>query len=132
MAGISIRAARHRLRNCEPSYLLSGSRGGRPQAYYMACVLEYFPEIEVAEPIAESKDDCKNMQNLDNIKSMVRKSPYKGIMKEIAIELNISRIAVYNQIYVNNNLRTKELFLKKAKQRKAKYDKVASDLASVN
>lgn len=72
------------------------------------------------------------MQNLDNIKSMVRKSPYKGIMKEIAIELNISRIAVYNQIYVNNNLRTKELFLKKAKQRKAKFDKVSSDLASVN
>lgn len=59
------------------------------------------------------------MKNKNHIKGKLSKAPYRGILTEIAREEDVTPNAVWNAVYIHNNLRIIGIVVQKMKERKS-------------
>lgn len=70
------------------------------------------------------------MENKNHIKEKLSKSPYRGIITEVAKEEGVTRNAIWNALYIHENLRITELVAQKVSQRRQRYNNAKKEFAS--
>ena len=71
------------------------------------------------------------MKNIDNIREKIKKSPYRGVLTEIATEQGVTRQAIHDAVFVRKNLRILTILERKLRQRKNNYLKIERELQTI-
>lgn len=71
------------------------------------------------------------MKNVDNIREKIKKSPYRGVLTEIAKEQGVTRQAIHDAVFMRRNLRILTILECKLRQRKNKIQKIERELQAI-
>ena len=71
------------------------------------------------------------MKKYDNIREKIKKSPYRGILTEIAKEQGVTRQAIHDAAFVRGNLRILTILENKLRQRRSQIQKLERELLSI-
>lgn len=71
------------------------------------------------------------MKKYDNIREKIKKSPYRGVLTEIAKEQGVTRQAIHDAVFVRGNLRILTILENKLRQRRNQIQKLERELLSI-
>lgn len=71
------------------------------------------------------------MKQIENIREKIKKTPYRGVISEIAKEQQVSRQAIWESVFVYQNPRIMTILSSKLRQRKNRSVKIAQELQTI-
>ncbi len=71
------------------------------------------------------------MKKYDNIREKIKKSPYRGVLTEIAKEQGVTRQAIHDAVFVRRNPRILTILAMKLRQRKDNYSAIEHELQTI-
>lgn len=77
------------------------------------------------------KTENKDMKKFENIREKIKKTPYRGVLTEIAKEQGVTRQAIWDAAFKCKNPRILTILALKMKQRKINYTKIENDLQAI-